>query len=96
MWKSYSLRFDSKSDRPETSAEMTLRLTVVGIVHQEETVFEVVNLNAVNFLKTKSFKDVPSMKIKTDSSQDNVLKPMSNDYIEFTRRLVTSQKECFS
>ena len=47
MRKACSLCFDSQSDRPETSAEMTLRLAMVNETCQEKTVFDVVNLDAV-------------------------------------------------
>ena len=52
MRKAYSLCFDYQSDRPETSAEMKSRLAMVDVTHQEETVFEVVNLNAVKWPAT--------------------------------------------
>ena len=96
MWKVCCLCFDSQSDRRETSVEMTLRLAMVGVAHQEETVFDVVNLKVVKWPGTKLFKDLPSVKTITDLSQDTTLQSMSNDSIDLTCRLVTSYEEHFS
>ena len=96
MRKAYSLCFDSKSGRPETSAEMLFRLDMVGVTHPEDTVFEVVNSNAVKWPATMSFKDTTSVKMVTDISHDTAQQPMINESIELTHRLVSSYEECFS
>ena len=90
MRKACSPCFDSQSDRPETSTEMTFQFVIVDATCQEEAVFEVVNLNAVKWLATASFKDLPSVQMATDALQDTALQSMINDSIELARRLVTS------
>ena len=96
MRKTCSLRFDSQSDRKQTSAEITLRLVMVDATHQEGIVFDVVNLNAVKWPATVPFKDAPTVKMTINSSLGTTLKHMSNESIELTHRLVNSHEECFS
>ena len=96
MWKTYFLCFDSQSDRPETSTKITFHLTMVDVTCQEETVFEVVNLNVLNYPETMSSKVIPYAKTTTDSSHDTALQSMSNESIELTHRLVNSYEEHFS
>ena len=96
MQKFYSLCFESQSDNPETSVEMIFRLSMVDVAHQEDTVFNVVNLNAGKWHATASFKDLPAVQMTRDAPHDATLQPMSNNSIELTGHLVTSYEECFS
>ena len=88
--------FKLRSDLPETFMEIIFRLAMVDVTHQEEIFFELVNLNAVKWPATASFKYLPSVQMTTDVSHDTVLQPMSNHSIELTGRLVNSHEECFS
>ena len=75
---------------------MTLYLAMVDATCQEEAVFDVVNLNAVKWPATMSFKDAPTVKITTNSSLDTTLQPMSNESVELTHCLVDSCEEHFN
>ena len=92
----YTLCFESQGDRPEVSAEMTYRLANVNMTYQDETRFNVVNLNAAKWPATTPFNDLPTVHMTTDAGQDPELSPMSDHSVELTGRLVTSYEEYFS
>ena len=94
--KSYHLCFDFQSDRPETPTKIMFCIAMVDVACQEETVFDVVNLNATKWPATMTFKDAPTVKIATNSSHDTALQPMRNECVELTDRLANSCEEHFS
>ena len=75
---------------------MIFHLAIVDVTHQEENVFNIVNLNVAKWPATASFKDLLVVQMTIDASQDETLQPMSNHSIEFSSRIITSYEESVS
>eukprot|EP00984_Skeletonema_dohrnii_P009246 scaffold3526_cov72-Skeletonema_dohrnii-CCMP3373.AAC.2 len=83
-----------RSDRPEVSAEMILRLTLAKAYYTENEIFEVVDLTK-EWPATTPFGDLPTVTMTTNAM--NMNHPvMSDASIKLTSRLLESYEEYFS